>query len=207
MDAFVTTNTRPVAQPASDATNIGEFREQSVLAVIGLSIITFGIYMPFWFDRQAKVIDRLLPYNPVSRGLVGSVYVLFILSIVWIIPEILTNEDSGVMLLSSLIDLSGNICALVLIFKIRNRINIILGARPGDPRWFSGVWTFFLTLFYVQGKINKTIRQTPLGFCTNCGYNLYGLPEPRCPECGMPFDPIRHRVTLAMRLDRQGQTL
>lgn len=25
--------------------------------------------------------------------------------------------------------------------------------------------------------------------CTTCGYLLYGLPEPRCPECGPPFDP------------------
>jgi hypothetical protein len=25
--------------------------------------------------------------------------------------------------------------------------------------------------------------------CGNCGYLLYGLPEPRCPECGEPFDP------------------
>jgi hypothetical protein len=24
--------------------------------------------------------------------------------------------------------------------------------------------------------------------CSNCGYNLFGLPEPRCPECGEPFD-------------------
>jgi len=25
--------------------------------------------------------------------------------------------------------------------------------------------------------------------CMKCGYNLYGLTEPRCPECGTPFDP------------------
>jgi hypothetical protein len=27
------------------------------------------------------------------------------------------------------------------------------------------------------------------GHCVNCGYNLRGLPEPRCPECGQPFEP------------------
>ena len=25
--------------------------------------------------------------------------------------------------------------------------------------------------------------------CSSCGYPLYGLPEPRCPECGTMFDP------------------
>lgn len=27
------------------------------------------------------------------------------------------------------------------------------------------------------------------GQCRTCGYLLYGLTEPRCPECGTPFDP------------------
>ena len=27
------------------------------------------------------------------------------------------------------------------------------------------------------------------GRCTRCGYLLTGLAEPRCPECGTPFDP------------------
>lgn len=25
--------------------------------------------------------------------------------------------------------------------------------------------------------------------CPQCGYDLTGLPENRCPECGVPFDP------------------
>lgn len=37
------------------------------------------------------------------------------------------------------------------------------------------------------------LRQAPPGVepwtCIGCGYLLYGLPEPRCPECGRPFDP------------------
>lgn len=27
------------------------------------------------------------------------------------------------------------------------------------------------------------------GLCVECGYNLTGLRDPRCPECGTPFDP------------------
>ncbi len=29
----------------------------------------------------------------------------------------------------------------------------------------------------------------PPGHCRVCGYNLTGLPKPRCPECGTSFDP------------------
>ncbi len=36
-------------------------------------------------------------------------------------------------------------------------------------------------------KYVKTKRRPGI-FCQSCGYNLYGLTEPRCPECGTPFD-------------------
>ena len=31
-------------------------------------------------------------------------------------------------------------------------------------------------------------RKYPSNCCCECGYNLRGLTEPRCPECGTPFD-------------------
>ncbi len=31
--------------------------------------------------------------------------------------------------------------------------------------------------------------KTPPRLCRTCGYNLTGLTEARCPECGNPFDP------------------
>jgi len=32
-------------------------------------------------------------------------------------------------------------------------------------------------------------RRLQKGECVKCGHDLRGFPEPRCPECGTPFDP------------------
>ena len=44
------------------------------------------------------------------------------------------------------------------------------------------VWCFF------RGPLRRA-RRRAAGCCPPCGYNLTGLIEPRCPECGTEFDP------------------
>jgi hypothetical protein len=38
------------------------------------------------------------------------------------------------------------------------------------------------------GLVSVPQRADP-SHCGECGYDLHGLREPRCPECGTPFDP------------------
>ena len=51
-----------------------------------------------------------------------------------------------------------------------------------------------LSLVAAQVRLSRIARASSSAEdarCGTCGYLLYGLPEPRCPECGTPFDPQR----------------
>jgi hypothetical protein len=52
-----------------------------------------------------------------------------------------------------------------------------------------------LPLIAFRWRVRRVLRQhldTQSGLiCRDCGYNLTGLTEPRCPECGRPFDKAR----------------
>lgn len=41
---------------------------------------------------------------------------------------------------------------------------------------------------------HRATKEVADGYCRRCGYALQGLPEPRCPECGQPFDPTDGRT-------------
>lgn len=52
------------------------------------------------------------------------------------------------------------------------------------PAWIVtvGAWSCPLVCL-IRGPLRR-LRRRRRGLCINCGYNLTGAPEPRCPECG-----------------------
>jgi hypothetical protein len=52
----------------------------------------------------------------------------------------------------------------------------------------SAVWAFGPGL-YLLFLTRRLQRRAELAICRGCGYDLRGLTEPRCPECGRRFDP------------------
>ena len=47
-------------------------------------------------------------------------------------------------------------------------------------------WLVLIVIAVPTALLWRRDRRPPPGHCQTCGYNLTGLPEPRCPECGEP---------------------
>lgn len=52
------------------------------------------------------------------------------------------------------------------------------------------IWSLLAYPFFaLMLRGNEKSRDDMMNVCKKCGYNLRGLRDPRCPECGTPFDP------------------
>jgi len=48
-------------------------------------------------------------------------------------------------------------------------------------------WLWIVPRLYAK-HLRKLMVEHGVEICIKCGYDLHGLTEPRCPECGTPFD-------------------
>ena len=63
---------------------------------------------------------------------------------------------------------------------------LLLLAAIGEARAVARTSWFMTVLLLLISRLPEGYHS---GHCPQCDYNLYGLPEPRCPECGRPFTP------------------
>lgn len=120
-----------------------------------MSLITLTFYFPFWLRKITRVINRLLPLNPIGMWFFPASIILTALNLGMVIPEILTDDNPAVVMASKAINRIDAILVLVWVFKIRNRMNVILGAENRSPLWFNAFWTFIFQIFYLQFRINR----------------------------------------------------
>ncbi|MBN1347474.1 MAG: hypothetical protein JXQ73_32590 [Phycisphaerae bacterium] len=53
-----------------------------------------------------------------------------------------------------------------------------------------GFWLTWLYRYSIRRSLREQLAKSGVPICVECGYQLRGLTEPRCPECGTPSDAI-----------------
>ena len=159
--------------------------------------------MKWWTANASFFWRRALP-SLVFLFIVGSIFHT------WIVPPGIYPEDFLILVpLASCVWISirsgrrvdaltrcsfGLLQGIILIFIYSNFWS--RNIRFGDPMEVFWTWVL-LTVAYALlfGSITHALsvrwshREPNLSQCAKCGYLLKGLIEPRCPECGTPFDP------------------
>jgi len=152
---------RPPSAPLADvapggSTLLGALRDQSTWRLVGLALVTYGVYGAYYCRRQAQVLNEFLPpEDPVSDALSGALIVTNWLSLLLFFPYLLVEEGHFLEPVSAGVDLVSNVLFIVWGFAARRRMNGLLTAQPGEPGWFHGLWTFLFSPFYFNYKVNR----------------------------------------------------
>lgn len=83
-----------------------------------------------------------------------------------------------------------HVCICILFTVLVNSLNWSPGEAYPPFALMGGVYTLAMVPLSLW-LASRIPREAQPDACVHCGYLLYGLTEPRCPECGHEFDPAR----------------
>ena len=135
---------------------IEKLKDQNTWRLLGLGVITYGVYFAYYIKRQTDKINTHLDEDTaISNGLISSIFVVSYLSAALLIPYVILPDDHPVTAISSIVDIIGSVMLLVWGFKARNRVNAVCSFNKDNKSWFHGFWTFVATPLYFNYKVNQ----------------------------------------------------
>ncbi|WP_394391850.1 hypothetical protein [Shewanella woodyi] len=134
------------------------FKEDSISKTIILCMLTMGGYFIYKLYKFSEQINKKTEFK-IPKIFITITIALFSLSLITLtiglshLPEREVLISSlGLHLLSSVFDISW-------ILMVRNRMNLISGAKKGEPLWLDPFKTSLLHVIYMQHKINLWHKQ------------------------------------------------
>ena len=134
-----------------------EFKEQSWIMVLILTVITFGIYLPFWFKKIKKVTDTFQTEKKLNGNLIT-----FLIIISFLIPLFSITITVGTWVyttnyygIGDILNLIRVVGVIFLAFSLKKILENKYSVK------IDSVLTFFLSALYLQDKINNLIKKTP----------------------------------------------
>jgi len=134
---------------------IESLKVQSTWKLVGLSMITFSIYYAHYMRNQTFIInDNVSNDDKISETFATAFLVFSYTSVILVLINMLIHST----IMDSITSLLNLLLVIMLItwgFKARNRLNKYCNFDKSNKSWFHGLWTFFLTPYYFNYKVNS----------------------------------------------------
>ena len=170
---------------------LSSLKEQSTLRLIGLGLITYGVYWAHYIKRQTERMNEYVDSRDgISMTFVNLFLVWSYISLGFFIAYQFVEEGHPIEAISAVADLFWSIWMLIWGFMARNIMNQALMLRIGDR--FKGLWTFFFTPYYFNYKVNSLYdaearQEEDIYNCPQCSRDVReGLKV--CRLCNSPLD-------------------
>jgi uncharacterized membrane protein len=140
------------------ADSIQVFEKFSTWYVLGLALITMGLYNVYWLFSRSRRLNRLKYIEPVSEGYMQVTTVAFILSYPVSIAEVYMADYPEFLIFSQVFWVATMIMVLVWGLMFRNRLNTFLERSSTKTSLLSPVLTFFFQVIYLSFKVNQNLE-------------------------------------------------
>ncbi len=136
---------------------IKNLKRHSTLGLMGLILITLGVYYGHFISRQSKRINELIPEGqekipsmlPTSVLVLGYVILLFSVAIFFV------SDKQTIALVTSVLHYIWLTCLCVWSLIAGRRMNMLNSAEEGSEVWFHGFWGMFYTPLYFNFKVTQ----------------------------------------------------
>lgn len=139
-----------------DIKSIEKFKDQSTWRLVGLGIITYGVYFAHYIKRQTDKINGVVDKQErISAGFIYAIIAISYISLILFFAYLAVDDGHPVERASTIFDRACGIMILVWGFKARNRLNSVYEITTENEEWFNGFWTFLFSPLYFNYKINR----------------------------------------------------
>jgi len=126
--------------------------------VLLLSIVTLGLYVPYWLYTRTKILNRLSRYDPIPIALPVALPVLCVLCVAIGFVDGIYPDRMGVKPFLVIVQWTYMIVTLICEFSFRNRLNEDCLEGSDSPYWVGLVATFFFGILYLNYKLNQRVE-------------------------------------------------
>jgi hypothetical protein len=138
-----------------DLTSIKEFKSQSTWQLVGLGVVTYGVYLAHYIKNQtAKINEVTVEKDKVTEGFVNSILAVSYISLMLFLVSFVFENEHALETVSYIMDRISGVMMIVWGFMARNRLNIAYDLSNDSKEWFRGLWTFLFSPMYFNYKIN-----------------------------------------------------